>query len=67
VDNVDAFAAVVHALSLSQNVWAVVSLGTTSAWMLERSGEKRALAEKARLQQLIEGGDTYRSSSENPL
>jgi hypothetical protein len=35
--------------------------------MLERSGKKRALAEKARLQQLIEGGDTYRSSSENPL
>ena len=66
-DAIQAFASVVRALSLSQIVLALVSLGTTSAWLLERRGKKRALKEKAKFQRQIEQGDTYRSSSENPI
>ena len=64
---IQAFASVVHELFLSHIVWSLVSVGTTSAWLLERNGKKRALREKAKLQRQIEAADPYRSSSENPI
>ncbi len=54
-------AAVISATStLVKSLWGIIP---SIAWLWERQGKKRAIKEKARFQQLVEGGDAYRSTS----
>ena len=62
-DGIAAIAKVIEAVKLGSILGYLWGAGATTAWMLERKGKKRAIAQKSKYQKAAEEGDPNRSSS----
>lgn len=63
-DAIVAIAKVIEALNLGNILGYLWGAGATVAWVRERSGKKRAIAQKSKYQKIAEADDPNRSSSE---